>query len=118
MQMATQSACMTGVELEPSAGCTSLPPRPSSPPCNLSSVNDDSQLPTRPDWADAFVADLRGRHPIPNLGVTGPHCSQGRCDRVLTHDFTHKTHVAIFGHYYPRSLPDWSSDDWITLCYA
>jgi hypothetical protein len=37
--------------------------------------------------------------------------------RILTHDFTHKTHVVIFGFQYPRGLPDWSSDDWITYVY-
>ena len=24
----------------------------------------------------------------------------------------------IFGFHYPRSLPDWSSDDWMTYVYA
>ncbi len=39
--------------------------------------------------------------------------------RILTHDFTHKTHAVIFdGLHYPRSLPDWSSDDWSTLVYG
>ncbi len=37
--------------------------------------------------------------------------------RILTHDFTHKTHVVVFGFQYPRGLPDWSSDDWITYVY-
>jgi hypothetical protein len=34
------------------------------------------------------------------------------------HDFTHRTHAAIFGFQYPRSLPDWSSDDWVTYVYS
>ena len=38
--------------------------------------------------------------------------------RILTHDFTHRSHVAIFGFQYPRSLPDWSSDDWVTYVYS
>ncbi len=37
--------------------------------------------------------------------------------RILTHDFTHKTHAVVFGFQYPRGLPDWSSDDWITYMY-
>ena len=37
--------------------------------------------------------------------------------RILTHDFTHRTHVVIFGFHYPRSLPNWSADDWITDLY-
>ena len=36
---------------------------------------------------------------------------------ILTHDFTHRTHAVIFGYQYPRSLPDWSSDDWVTFVY-
>lgn len=36
---------------------------------------------------------------------------------ILTHDFTHRTHAVIFGFQYPRSLPDWSSDDWVTVLY-
>ena len=38
--------------------------------------------------------------------------------RILTHDFTHRSHVSIFGFQYPRSLPDWSSDDWVTYVYS
>jgi hypothetical protein len=26
--------------------------------------------------------------------------------------------VSIFGFQYPRSLPDWSSDDWVTYVYS
>lgn len=26
--------------------------------------------------------------------------------------------MAIFGFQYPRSLPDWSSDDWVTYVYS
>ena len=78
-------------------------------------MNDDTAAPVRRDWVDAFVADLRGR-PVPNLGVVGPACGQGAA-WILTHDFTHRTHAAVFGPHYPLSLPDWSSDDWITIVY-
>ena len=79
-------------------------------------MNDDTAAPVRKDWVDAFVADLRGRAPVPNLGVVGPACAQG-ASWILTHDFTHRTHASIFGPHYPLSLPDWSSDDWITIVY-
>ena len=76
--------------------------------------NDDSKLPeTRMDWVDAFILDLRSRTPA-NVGIVGPACEQG-AKWILTHDFTHRTHALIFGLHYPRSLPDWSSDDWITI---
>ena len=78
-------------------------------------MNDDTAAPVAADWVDRFVADLRGRA-IANLGVVGPACAQG-ASWILTHDFTHRTHAAVFGHHYPRSLPDWSSDDWITIVY-
>jgi hypothetical protein len=78
-------------------------------------TNDDTAFPTVGDWTDRFIIDLRGRD-IPNLGVVGPMCHVGPT-WILTHDFTHKTHVAIFGYEYPRSLPDWSSDDWVSDVY-
>jgi len=79
-------------------------------------MNDDTAFPTVKDWADRMVSDMRGRKPIPNLGVVGPACSAG-ANWILTHDFTHRTHAAVFGVHYPRSLPDWSSDDWVTYVY-
>lgn len=80
-------------------------------------INDDTEMPLRLDWLEAFIVDLRSRRPIPNLGVVGPAHEGGNL-AILTHDFTHWTHVAVFGYHYPRSLPDWSSDDWITLVYG
>jgi hypothetical protein len=62
------------------------------------------------DWTDAFILDLRSRSPVPNIGVVGPACGAG-ANWILTHDFTHKTHVAVFGLHYPRSLPDWSAGE-------
>ena len=39
-----------------------------------------------------------------NVGAVGPACRQGN-RRILTHDFTHKTHMEIFGgQYYPPAL--------------
>jgi hypothetical protein len=78
-------------------------------------TNDDSRFPSTWDWVDIFIQDLRGRA-IPNLGVVGPSCHQG-AHYILTHDFTHRTHCIMFGFHYPRSLPDWSSDDFITYLY-
>jgi hypothetical protein len=36
---------------------------------------------------------------------------------ILTHDFVHRTHHAVFGLHYPPALPDWWMDDWISLAY-
>lgn len=78
--------------------------------------NDDTAAPVTGDWMDRFILDLRNRSPAPLLGVVGPLCDVG-ATRILTHDVTHRTHAAIFGYIYPRSLPDWSSDDWISFVY-
>lgn len=77
-------------------------------------TNDDTALPLK--WTSIFINDLSLRRPVPNLGVVGPHCPQGNT-RILTHDFVHRTHVLIHGFYYPRSLPTWWADDWITRVY-
>jgi hypothetical protein len=55
-------------------------------------VNDDSVLVT--PWARAFVGVLRALRP-PLVGVVGPTCLEGKRS-ILTHDFTHRTHAAIF----------------------
>ena len=69
-------------------------------------TNDDSQLPTRRDWVSIFINDLRSRQPFPNVGVVGPRFDQGKTT-ILTHDFTHRTHVIMHGFHYPRSMPTW-----------
>jgi hypothetical protein len=69
-------------------------------------ISDTASLPTSADWVDESIQWLRSQHPIPNLGVAAPsgiHTKQA----VLTRDFTHVTHAAIFGFLYPSSLPDW-----------
>jgi hypothetical protein len=51
-------------------------------------------------------------------GVLGPLCRQGNT-AILTHDFTHRTHMEIFdGEYYPPQLTDWWMDDWIARTYG
>lgn len=51
-------------------------------------------------------------------GAVGPLCRQGNT-KILTHDFTHRTHMEIFdGEYYPPQLTDWWMDDWIARTYG
>ena len=70
------------------------------------------------DWPTAVAnAFLAFPVPEPHLGVAGPHCVAGN-DAVLTHDATHRTHMNVFGHYYPPILSDWWMDDWISLVYG
>ena len=66
-------------------------------------MNDDSEF-VEP-WANKFVTTLAALQP-PNVGVVGPSCDQGNLE-ILTHDFTHRVHMEVFGDYYPPPLVDW-----------
>lgn len=77
-------------------------------------VNDDTKLQTK-GWVEAFINTLRSYDP-PNVGIVGPNHSGGNT-AILTYDFVHRTHVEIFGFYYPKLFTDWWGDDWITLVY-
>jgi hypothetical protein len=77
-------------------------------------VNDDTKFAGA--WAGVAAARLASFSP-PNVGVVGPICEEGNA-RILTHDFTHRTHMDIFnGVYYPPVFTDWWMDDWITRVY-
>ncbi len=62
-------------------------------------INDDTEMETS-GWTEAFIRTLASYDP-PNVGVVGPNHSGGNTG-LLTYDFTHKTHMEIFGFYYPR----------------
>ena len=64
-------------------------------------VNDDTEMET-PGWLDAFISVLSSYKPI-NVGVVGPMHSGGNV-AILTYDFTHKTHIEVFGFHYPRYI--------------
>ncbi len=74
-------------------------------------VNDDTVLEST-GWTEKLIEQLLRYHP-PNVGVAGPWFRDGNI-AILTHDFVHRTHVDIFGFYYPRVFTDWFADDWIT----
>ncbi len=77
-------------------------------------VNDDSKMVTK-GWAEAFIKVLSNYDP-PNVGVVGP-AHKGGNTAILTYDFTHRTHLDIFGVYYPRLFKDWWGDNWMTKVY-
>lgn len=77
-------------------------------------INDDTRLITR-NWAERFIEVLNAYVPI-NVGVVGPKHLGGNT-LILTYDFVHRTHIEIFGFYYPRLFKDWWGDDWITNVY-
>ena len=77
-------------------------------------INDDTVL-SSSKWVEAFIDTLASYNP-PNVGVVGPKHSRGNT-RILTYDFVHRSHLDIFGFYYPRVFTDWFADTWITQVY-
>ena len=78
-------------------------------------VNDDTLM-LSPGWTESYVEALGGFDP-PFVGVVGP-VHKGGNEFILTYDFVHKTHIDIFGYYYPRLFTDWWADDWMTAVYG
>lgn len=78
-------------------------------------VNDDTEFRGR-GWLTAAIRVLESFNP-PRVGVVGPTCREGN-RRILTHDMVHRTHVDIFGDYYPPEFYNWWIDDWISLVYG
>ena len=78
--------------------------------------NDDTQFLTS-NWVTPMVLALQQLYP-PYFGAVGPVCQQGNAF-IMTHDFTHRSHMQTFGrNYYPVSLENWFVDDWITRVYG
>jgi len=78
-------------------------------------LNDDTVMSTA-NWLTSFMSVLNSYQPR-NVGVVGPTHDTGNL-KILTYDFVHRTHIEIFGFYYPRAFTDWFADDWITNVYA
>jgi hypothetical protein len=77
-------------------------------------LNDDTMLKTT-NWTETFIDVLAQQNP-PFVGVVGPTCGIEPAD-IISHDFVHRTHIEIFGYYYPRAYADWFADTWITYVY-
>ena len=77
-------------------------------------INDDTKMLTG-GWTEKFISTLESYDP-PRIGVVGPNHSGGNVG-ILTYDFVHRTHIDIFGFYYPRLFTDWWGDRWITRVY-
>jgi hypothetical protein len=78
-------------------------------------VNDDTVIVSK-DWVTSFIEVLKSNPVMPNLGITGPVDTNN--DRILTHAFAHRTHVEIFGAFFPPAFKNWWSDDWISTVYG
>jgi hypothetical protein len=66
-----------------------------------------------PGWVGASIRALQNRD---NIGMTGPR-NKGGNTRILTQSFVHRTHLDIFGHYFPEEIRNWFCDDWINDIY-
>lgn len=51
------------------------------------------------------------------MGVVGP-LHKGGNEAILTYDFVHRTHIDVFGYYYPRVFTDWWADNWMSMVYG
>lgn len=78
-------------------------------------VNDDTIFESI-GWTEAFITALKSYDPK-NIGVVGP-LHRGGNEQILTYDFVHKSHIDIFGQYYPKLFTDWWGDNWISYVYA
>jgi hypothetical protein len=75
-------------------------------------LGDDINILTS-GWEDSFINKLRESN---NIGVVGPN--DINYNRILTQSFVHKTHLDIFGYYFPTEIVNWYIDDWITEVYS
>jgi hypothetical protein len=77
-------------------------------------INDDTIMAS--PWANQFVKAM-GKLGAAPYGAVGPR--DDRNPQILTHDFTHRTHMDIFTpYYYPDIFLDWYIDNWITRVYG
>lgn len=77
-------------------------------------VNDDTEMLSL--WANVLTHTLVVL--TPPYGVVGP-VAHGTDNRILTHDFVHRTHMEVFDmNYYPPEFTDWWCDDWISVVYG
>lgn len=76
-------------------------------------TNDDVKLQSN-SWIILAVNTLKKMN---NIGVVGPKTLRGKRE-ILTLDFTHRTHIDIFGFYYPYEFKNWYLDDEITYIYG
>ena len=66
-------------------------------------------------WAEKFIKGLASIDST-MIGITGPF--DVRNPRILTQSFVSKTHMDIFGYYFPNAITNLFCDDWITLVYS
>ncbi len=80
-------------------------------------VNDDTTF-LQNNWSSAFVTELLSFRPIPGFGVTGPFDPHQAERRIHTHSCVGRPHFDAFGFYFPFTMANYWTDDWVTNVYA
>ena len=78
-------------------------------------LDDNSKFLTA-DWTKSFVKSLWEMSPR-NVGAVGP-TPRGTSPNILPHTFVHRTHLDIFGQYFPNVPNDFLSDVWLARVYG
>jgi hypothetical protein len=50
-----------------------------------------------------------------NIGLTGPNNNN---NNILTQAFVSRTHMKIFGSFFPENIINWGCDDWYNIVYS
>lgn len=74
-------------------------------------LGDDIEIITK-NSITSFIKTLKEMN---NIGVAGPLDTNN--PNLLTQSFVHKTHMNIFGFYYPHEFTNWHCDNWIQEVY-
>lgn len=73
---------------------------------------DDIELKT-PGWSEVYV-DTLAEHVPQNYGMVGHNVG----GTLISQPFTHRTHLDIFGTFYPRIFHNWFGDTWLSTIYT
>ena len=77
-------------------------------------LNDDAEL-NSSNWTSKFIEKLNSYTP-PKVGMVSPNNS-GQYPDHFEFDFVHRTHIDIFGFYYPRVFLTLYADFWMGKVY-
>lgn len=63
-------------------------------------------------WVNESINVLKKNN---NIGITGPLTVNNLV--ILTQVMVHRTHLDIFGYFFPEEIKNWYCDDWINAMY-
>jgi hypothetical protein len=77
------------------------------------SCGDDIEI-NKKGWINECIIELQYND---NIGVSGLKNTNGNLN-IITQPFVHKTHIDIFGYFYPEEIINWYCDNWINEIYS